>query len=174
MNCGFEDVRFLSTLLDHFCACPSPLIPSPLPYSSLHPHALPSPTSPTASPLARALETYTNLRTPSLLAIQRLAANNYSEMAASVLDPLYIVRLALDRALTRVFRALGSDSVERGGTWDSLYRMVTFKWGLAYEEAQRRRDWQQGWIEAAAKTAAVLMAGGAGWAAYSLRRKLMQ
>lgn len=148
MNCGFEDVRVLSTLLDHFSASPSPLIPSPLPYSSISP-PLPSPSS-TDSPLATALAAYTTLRAPSLSAIQHLAAQNYSEMASSVLSPLYLLRLSLDTALSSLFRRLPQprNPVEgMGGRWESLYRMTTFRWGLAYEEVLRRRKWQQGVLE---------------------------
>lgn len=173
MNCGFEDVRFLSTLLDHFRASPSPLVPSPLPFSSATP-PLP-PLSATSSPLSQALSTYTTLRAPSLLAIQQLAAHNYSEMAASVLNPLYLVRLGLDRTLNKLFRVLGTEEEGgRGGTWDSLYRMVTFKYGLAYEEAQRRREWQQAWIEGVALGVSAVALGAAGWVAWGLRRRALQ
>lgn len=150
MNCGFEDVRFLSTLLDHFSASPSPLIPSPLPYSSIA-LSLPSPSPlPGCTPLESALSTYTTLRAPSLKAIQQLAAHNYSEMASSVLNPFYLLRLTLDGALSSLFRLLPAprNPVEgMGGTWESLYRMTTFRWGLAYEEVLERRRWQQRVLE---------------------------
>lgn len=178
MNCGFEDVRFLSSLLDHFRASPSPLTPSPLPASATNPPLPPLSASPSTSPLALALSTYTTLRTPSLAAIQQLAADNYAEMAASVLDPLYLVRLALDRGLSRVFRGLAAVGLTRreeggeGGTWDSLYRMVTFKYGVAYEEARRRREWQQRWIEGVVKGVAVGMVGLVGWGAWTQRGRI--
>ncbi|ORY69425.1 hypothetical protein BCR35DRAFT_307992, partial [Leucosporidium creatinivorum] len=167
MNCGFEDVRFLSTLLDHFSASPSPLIPSPLPYSSITP-SLPSATPSGSSALETALTTYTTLRAPSLKAIQTLAANNYSEMASSVLNPFYLLRLTLDGALSSLFRLLPAprNPVEgMGGTWESLYRMTTFRWGLAYEEVLERRRWQQRVLEAGVGVSVVGLgvAGVLGW-----------
>ncbi|GAA5833043.1 hypothetical protein JCM11251_006491 [Rhodosporidiobolus azoricus] len=158
MNCGFEDVRVLSSILDHFSASPSSLVPSPLPYSSVAP-PLPTPSpSSDLSPLAQALEAYTARRAPSLSAIQTLAHRNYTEMASSVLSPLYILRLSLDSFLTsllslRLF-AVPRDSEptkDRGGRWESLYRMTTFRPGLAYEEVIRRRDWQGKVLDLAAK-----------------------
>lgn len=177
MNCGFEDVRVLASLLDHFGAAPAPQAPSPLPFSATSPPL--APIYPVlGSPLAQALAAYTVLRTPSLAAIQELAAHNYSEMAASVLDPLYLVRLALDRSLTQVFRGLARVGLTRpeergeGGVWDSLYRMVTFKYGVAYEEAQRRRRGQQAWIEGVAKAVALAAVGLAGWGVWAQRGRL--
>lgn len=165
MNCGFEDVRVLSTLMDHFLASPSPLVPSPLPFSSSRP---PLTSSPTASPLANALAAYTTLRAPSLLAIQSLAASNYSEMASSVLNPLYLIRRSLDSALSAVFRLLpapATSSPGQGGTWESLYRMTTFRFGLSYEEVMRRRKWQQRVLEVGAglTVASVGLAATLGW-----------
>ncbi|KAM0786303.1 hypothetical protein ACM66B_001781 [Microbotryomycetes sp. NB124-2] len=157
MNCGFEDVRFLSSLLDTYSASPLPLVPSPLPYSSDSP-SLP-PASSTASTsiedrLGLALATYTTLRAPSISAIQSLAHSNYAEMASSVVDPLYLLRLSLDSLITSLARQGWvprfltpergyNQKLGQGGVWDSLYRMTTFKWGLAYEEVLRRRRWQQ-------------------------------
>ncbi|KAK4050248.1 kynurenine 3-monooxygenase, mitochondrial precursor [Microbotryomycetes sp. JL201] len=156
MNCGFEDVRFLSSLLDTYQASPSPLVPSPLPFSSNSPSLPPVP-SPSSSSmterLALALATYTTLRAPSIKAIQSLAHSNYAEMASSVVDPLYLLRLSLDSLITSLARQGWIPSppankgynqkLGQGGVWDSLYRMTTFKWGLAYEEVLRRRQWQQ-------------------------------
>lgn len=164
MNCGFEDVRVLSSILDQYHASPSPLVPSPLPYSSITP-ALPLvPASsdpaapPAASQLAQALSAYTILRAPSLSAIQTLAHQNYTEMASSVLSPLYLIRRTLDSFLTSLFSfrlfAIPRDSnptKDRGGRWESLYRMTTFRPGLAYEEVIRRRNWQARVLDVAAK-----------------------
>lgn len=167
MNCGFEDVRVLSSLLDHFSASPNPRAqPSPLPYSSTA-EPLPAKLASTSSfsdRLSLALETYTTRRAPSLKAIQSLAAANYNEMASSVLDPLYLIRLSLDTILSSFFRAIGSTSARdqgkpddgRGGVWESLYRMTTFRWGLAYEEVLARREWQKRVLE---RTMAVVVGG---------------
>ncbi|KAK4049888.1 kynurenine 3-monooxygenase, mitochondrial precursor [Microbotryomycetes sp. JL221] len=157
MNCGFEDVRFLSSLLDTYLAIPKPQTPSPLPYSSASP-SLPSiPSIESTTLLERlelALSTYTLLRTRSITAIQQLAQSNYTEMASSVIDPLYLIRLSLDSLLTSLARKgwfsllrdnkIGYDNtLGQGGIWDSLYRMTTFKWGIAYDEVIKRRQWQQ-------------------------------
>ena len=155
MNCGFEDVRVLSSILDHFSASPSPLIPSPLPYSTVTPALPPAPSSSSSSlsdNLTLALESYTTIRAPSLNAIQQLAHQNYTEMASSVLSPLYLLRLSLDSLLSKLFefrflrneRDLSGNGVrDRGGRWESLYRMTTFRCGVAYEEVIKRRE-QQG------------------------------
>lgn len=153
MNCGFEDVRVLSAMLDHYGASPSPLVPSPLPYSEVAPILpVPSTASKAAeqSPLAQALAAYTAIRAPSLSAIQQLAQRNYTEMASSVLSPLYLLRRGLDSLLSSLSAlplfAIPRDSdptKDRGGRWESLYRMVTFRPGLAYEEVIRRSEWQQ-------------------------------
>jgi kynurenine 3-monooxygenase len=155
MNCGFEDVRVLSSILDHFSASPSPLVPSPLPYSSVTPK-LPSPSDTSTRSLSErleaALESYTTIRAPSLLAIQKLAQQNYTEMASSVLSPLYLLRLSLDSLLSKFFtlpifkkdpESTDDGGIrDRGGKWESLYRMTTFRCGIAYEEVIKRREWQ--------------------------------
>ncbi|GAA5912297.1 kynurenine 3-monooxygenase [Sporobolomyces salmoneus] len=183
MNCGFEDVRVLSSILDHFSASPSPLVPSPLPYSSTSP-SLPTAPSPESTSLSErlslALESYTKIRAPSLLAIQQLAHQNYTEMASSVLSPLYLLRLSLDSILSRffslpVFKTERGEGRERGGIWDrggkweSLYRMTTFRCGIAYEEVIRRREWQGRVLERLVKgTVGIVGLGviGAGWWRY--------
>lgn len=170
MNCGFEDVRVLSSILDHFGASPSPLVPSPLPYSletaSLASFSKSS-TEDGETPLARALAIYTALRAPSLAAIQTLAHRNYTEMASSVLSPLYLLRRSLDSILTSVSNvplfAIKRDPdplKDRGGRWESLYRMVTFRPGLAYEEVIRRRDWQGRVLDWAAKVVGGVVVAG--------------
>lgn len=170
MNCGFEDVRVLSSILDHYAASPSPLPPSPLPYSPSPSTMLPPPSSlsPLPSALARSLATYSSVRAPSLRAIQSLAASNYAEMASSVLSPLYVLRLSLDRVLSRFFTAFGSKDPARGGTWESLYRMVTFRHGLAYEEALRRRQWQTRVLETIATVTLGALVGATVFAARAL------
>jgi len=153
MNCGFEDVRVLSSILDHFSASPSPLIPSPLPYSTVTPPLPPSPSSSSSlsDNLTLALSSYTTIRQPSLHAIQQLAHQNYREMASSVLSPLYLLRLSLDSLLSKLFELkflrrerdlTGNGIRDRGGRWESLYRMTTFRCGVAYEEVIKRREWQ--------------------------------
>lgn len=142
MNCAFEDVRVLSTVLDHFSASPNTVTSVPLPFSAVNP-SLESLSAPTLSPLAQALQAYSQIRAPSLLAIQKLAGDNYAEMASAVVDPFYLLRLSLDGLLSKAFETFGTkQGGGQGGGWESLYRMVTFRYGLAYEEALRRRAWQ--------------------------------
>lgn len=169
MNCGFEDVRVLSTLLDVFSASPSPLPPSPLPFSPLSPH--PRGSTQLQSGLAAALSAYSTIRAPSLNAIQELAASNYAEMASSVLSPFYIFRLTLDGLLSRVFSTFGTkEGGGRGGSWESLYRMVTFRYGLAYEEAMRRRKWQSSVLEIVGGVGLAAGVGGVVWVAMAVKK----
>ncbi|GAA5841954.1 hypothetical protein JCM9279_003168 [Rhodotorula babjevae] len=180
MNCGFEDVRVLSSILDQFGASPSPLVPSTLPYSSITP-ALPcipatDPSRPDVkpkpqhTPLGVALSTYTLYRAPALSAIQQLAHQNYTEMASSVLSPLYLVRQSIDSLLSRVCalplfaprdRDRSDPTKDRGGRWESLYRMTTFRPGVAYDEVIRRREWQSRVLDLAAKALGGVVVGGA-------------
>lgn len=122
MNCGLEDVRVLAILLDQYLARPAKLQES-----SIAPESVP------LDSFADVLAAYSTVRIPATNAMQRFAQANYKEMASSVLDPFYLVRRAIDMALARVLPE---------GKWDSLYRMVTFKPDLAYEEVEKRRDWQ--------------------------------
>jgi kynurenine 3-monooxygenase len=94
-----------------------------------------------------------------------LAAANYNEMASSVLDPLYLIRLSLDTVLSSFFRFISPPASSRkeretddgrGGVWESLYRMTTFRWGLAYEEVLARREWQKRILE---RTMAAVVGG---------------
>lgn len=166
MNCAFEDVRVLATILDHFDASPSPAPASslPLPYSATNP-ALHTLASPGQSRLSQALSAYSVIRAPSLSAIQQLAASNYAEMASSVLSPLYILRLSLDTFISKVFTKFGSKGVQgRGGQWESLYRMVTFRYGLAYEESLRRRAVQGRILEVVGSTMVVGLGSATVWA----------
>ncbi|KDE06360.1 hypothetical protein MVLG_03268 [Microbotryum lychnidis-dioicae p1A1 Lamole] len=145
MNCAFEDVRVLSTLIDHYQAAPFPSTKiSSLPYSSSHPD-FPS-SNPAFTSLENALSAYTVVRTPSIGAIQTLAHRNYTEMAASVLSPIYLLRLYIDSFLSKLFRLvpLSSKTTYReGSVWESLYRMTTFRYEISYEEVLKRRAWQQ-------------------------------
>ncbi|SGZ20283.1 BQ5605_C021g09258 [Microbotryum silenes-dioicae] len=145
MNCAFEDVRVLSTLIDHYQAAPFPSTKiSSLPYSSSHPD-FPS-SNPAFTSLENALSAYTVVRTPSIGAIQTLAHRNYTEMAASVLSPIYLLRLYIDSFLSKLFRSvpLSSKTTYReGSVWESLYRMTTFRYEISYEEVLKRRAWQQ-------------------------------
>lgn len=104
MNCGFEDVRVLQR---HLLAYPT---------------------------LSEALAQYSITRQPSLKAIQKLALDNYTEMASKVVNPLYLLRKKTDSLLTRI---LGEK------IWCPLYTMVTFRDDLMYSEVIEREEWQQ-------------------------------
>lgn len=56
-----------------------------------------------------------------------------------------------------------------GGTWDSLYRMTTFKYGIAYEEVLARREWQGVMLERIAAVGLGLAMIGVGAVGYSGR-----
>lgn len=201
MNCAFEDVRVLSTILDHYSASPLPSSrPSlPLPYSLDQPD-LDSLISSASTPLSKALEAYSIIRAPSIKAIQQLAKQNYDEMASAVLDPFYLLRLSLDGVLSRFFslkdhinfsplsllpsqqessssssssgkgKAMivggGGKNGGKGGSWESLYRMVTFRSGLAYEEAIRRRRVQSTILESLGGAMLVSVVGLVGWSVH--------
>ncbi|GAB00078.1 uncharacterized protein L969DRAFT_97288 [Mixia osmundae IAM 14324] len=120
MNCGFEDVRVLRhLLLDASTSSQSTKL---------------------EDLLQSAFDSYSRQRLASLEAIQRLATNNYVEMRSKVISPTYLIRKRLDGILERV---LGETR------WTSLYNMVTFRWEINYEEAERREARQHRIIERA-------------------------
>ncbi|CDK29291.1 unnamed protein product [Kuraishia capsulata CBS 1993] len=72
MNCGFEDVRILLTLLDE-----------------------------SSSGRSAAFEKYTELRKDDLKAILKLALDNYKEMSHKVVSPWFLLRKKVDALLCR-------------------------------------------------------------------------
>jgi kynurenine 3-monooxygenase len=73
MNCGFEDVRVLQSLL-----------------------------ASNDNDLSSTLQVYTETRHPSLVAICQLALQNYDEMASKVTSPLFLLRKRIDAVLARL------------------------------------------------------------------------
>ncbi|CCG84390.1 protein of unknown function [Taphrina deformans PYCC 5710] len=81
MNCGFEDIRVLNTLLQKHNISPDSFVN-----------------------IDKALTGYTTCRHEDLLAILKLAMGNYVEMRSSVTSKLYLIRKRLDGILGRLFR----------------------------------------------------------------------
>lgn len=117
MNCGFEDVRILSSYIPDLTSA----TPAPAPDVDL----------------TKAFDEYTRSRHPALLAICDLALRNHHEMSSKVRDPLFLLRRKVDALLATVFR----------GGWLPLYEMVTFRPDIGYDEAVRRSKAQDGIVE---------------------------
>lgn len=96
MNCGFEDVRVLMQLLDKY-----------------------------RGNRAEAFQRYSETRHEDLVAIIKLAKNNYKEMSHDVTSTLFLVKKQLDRALGRLLR----------DKWLPLYTMVSFRADVPYHRA---------------------------------------
>ncbi|CAL3970140.1 hypothetical protein PZA11_006424 [Diplocarpon coronariae] len=95
MNAGLEDVRVLFEVLDS--------------------HASAAPLTPESR--AKALACYSHLRTPDAHAINDLALENYTEMRASVISPLYKARKWLEETISVWFPSFG---------WQTKYSRVSF------------------------------------------------
>lgn len=81
MNCGFEDLRILNSILRKHGVTPS-----------------------SSWELQAALKKYSDQRHPDLLAILELAMGNYVEMRSSVTSRLYLLRKYVDGILGRLFK----------------------------------------------------------------------
>lgn len=99
MNAGLEDVNVLFSILD-----------SHIPASSSSTY-LGAPTR------AHALSAYSTYRQPDAHAINDLALQNYTEMRASVISPLYKARKFLEESLSVWLPTLG---------WKTKYSRVSF------------------------------------------------
>jgi len=135
LNCGFEDVRVLMTLLRQ-----EGVSSTALPNS----HTI-------DDRLAHALSRYSETRHEDLVAICDLAMDNYVEMRHSVTTPAYIFKKAIDDILfslsSRQYTSLASvgpllsqvpfPSQEPSG-WLPLYTMVTFRPDISYATAKRK------------------------------------
>ncbi|KAK0118469.1 kynurenine 3-monooxygenase, mitochondrial precursor [Cadophora gregata] len=97
MNAGLEDVFVLFSILDSHSPSPSSLVST---YS-----------------LGHALATYSTHRRPDAHAINDLALQNYTEMRASVISPLYKARKYLEEHLSIWLPGLG---------WRTKYSRVSF------------------------------------------------
>jgi len=104
MNAGLEDVRVLFSILDKYSQ-----------KESNHPDGAESPAAEVDQALA--LAEYSAVRVPDAHAINDLALQNYTEMRASVLSPLYRLRKALEETLSIYLPGLG---------WQTQYARVSF------------------------------------------------
>ncbi len=105
MNAGLEDVRILFDILDKHARM-----------DELSADAGAG-ADQAASSRARALAEYTAVRVPDAHAINDLALQNYVEMRASVLSPVYRLRKFLEEALSKYLPRLG---------WQTKYARVSF------------------------------------------------
>ncbi|PBP27614.1 FAD dependent oxidoreductase, partial [Diplocarpon rosae] len=110
MNAGLEDVRVLFEVFDSHTSS------APL----------------TAESRAKALAHYSHLRIPDAHAINDLALENYTEMRASVISPLYRARKWLEETISVWFPNLG---------WQTKYSRVSFG-NERYSEVVRRSERQ--------------------------------
>lgn len=126
MNCGFEDVHVLLKLLDD------------------------------SDDMKEALARYTPARKDDVDTICRLAYENYRNMSALVLDPLYLLRKKIDYVF-------GEYANGRLFPWIPMYTMVSFRGDIRYSDAERIEKRQAGILAfllwAGAGGVAVLAAG---------------
>ncbi|KAK3831883.1 MAG: hypothetical protein J3R72DRAFT_454636 [Linnemannia gamsii] len=116
MNCGFEDVRILDTLLSEF---------------DVKSHK----EGESDTSLALALEAYTDRRAKDLKAICELALYNYTEMRHGVTSPVYLMRKKVESWLHLL---VPSKVIP-------LYTMVSFS-NRPYSEAYARHHAQGFWL----------------------------
>lgn len=128
MNSGLEDVRILFSIIDKYA----------------EKDVENSDTDSLAHQRAKAFEEYTLVRTPDAHAINDLALQNYEEMRAGVLNPIYRVRKWLEEALSVYVPALG---------WHTKYSRVSFS-NERYSEVVSKSE-RQGKILARAVVACI-------------------
>lgn len=107
MNTGLESVRILFSMIDKYAESVednNPLLDSDLAVICAHQRTL-------------ALSEYSNYRVPDAHAIIDLALQNYLEMRASVLSPMYRLRKYLEEAVSVYLPGLG---------WRTKYSRVSF------------------------------------------------
>ena len=113
MNAGLEDVRVLFDFLDA---------------NGVYANAFPlSSASARADLRAKALEAYTQHRTPDASAINDLALRNYEEMRSAVNSPLYIIRKTVEEQVNKYLPGLG---------FATQYSRVSFE-NERYSEVER-------------------------------------
>lgn len=174
LNCGLEDVRVLSALLEAEGITSDKTSEDP---TIVDPR------------LAHALAYYSEHRHEDLVAICDLAQNNYVEMRHDVTSPMFLFKKAVDNVLYMLSRrqrlslasfgsALASVPFPAGepSEWIPLYTMVTFRPDVSYATAQRKARRQArvltvlGWLTASAVGAGSLLALAA---SYDRARRLL-
>jgi kynurenine 3-monooxygenase len=121
MNAGLEDVRILFDILDKHARMDELLSESSGDSSDR-----------AAASRARALAEYSAVRIPDAHAINDLALQNYVEMRASVLSPVYRLRKFIEESLSKYLPALG---------WQTKYARVSFG-NERYSEVVARSEHQ--------------------------------
>lgn len=117
MNAGLEDVRVLFSILDKYLP-QSPAIAMDLEILALH--------------RAEALAEYSEFRKTDAYAINDLALQNYTEMRASVVSPIYRLRKWLEERMSVHLPGLG---------WRTKYSRVSFG-NERYSEVVRQSERQ--------------------------------
>jgi kynurenine 3-monooxygenase len=120
MNSGLEDVRILFDILDKHSRMDELMLSGGASGADR------------ASSRARALAEYTAVRVPDAHAINDLALQNYVEMRASVLSPVYRLRKFFEEALSKYLPSLG---------WQTKYARVSFG-NERYSEVVARSEHQ--------------------------------
>nr|XP_019014790.1 kynurenine 3-monooxygenase [Kwoniella pini CBS 10737]OCF53571.1 kynurenine 3-monooxygenase [Kwoniella pini CBS 10737] len=167
LNCGLEDVRVLSSILEK--------------------HKIKSTTSlrmgETDKDLELALKAYSVERQEDLKAICELALQNYTEMRSHVLSPLHHIRRFIDSALTQLIPSRPSSlhlsltdafPTKRVKGWTSLYEMVTFRPDVPYSEALRKEKAQKEIMAWTGYISGIVGIGAIGFAGLRLTRKWLE
>ena len=130
MNAGLEDVRILFSILDkHDDMSDAANAPTD---GTIPSEDSESAAAETLHRRVLALAEYTAVRVPDAHAINDLALQNYTEMRASVLSPMYRLRKFLEEALSAHLPSLG---------WQTRYSRISFG-NERYSEVVARTDHQ--------------------------------
>src|SRR4051794_26079200 len=121
MNSGLEDVRVLFSILDSYSSLPSSDNITPAVGPSL-----------LCNQRASTLSEYSCIRAPDAAAINDLALQNYTEMRASVVSPVYRFRKLLEETLSKHVPSIG---------WQTKYSRVSFG-NERYSEIVRQSERQ--------------------------------
>ncbi|OWZ49291.1 kynurenine 3-monooxygenase [Cryptococcus neoformans A2-102-5] len=166
LNCGLEDVRVLSSILER--------------------HHISSTTTlalgETDPELELALKAYSDERQGDLKAICELALQNYTEMRSHVLSPLHHLRRQVDKLFTTLLRSAPQATLsltepfptKRVRGWTSLYEMVTFRPDVGYSEALRKERWQKDVVGYTGWVGGVIGIGAAGVFAATMAKKWLE
>ncbi|KAF6765118.1 hypothetical protein DFP72DRAFT_332811 [Ephemerocybe angulata] len=174
LNCGLEDVRILSTLLDSEGVDPS------IQEAGASEHAV-------DRRLLRVLERYTEGRYQDLLSICDLAMDNFVEMRHSVTTLSYIFKKTVD---TILYSLTSRKMVELSSlrptlsrvpypsgeprAWLPLYTMITFRPDISYATAKRKAERQARILEGLGWAGTTLVGVVGLWATLLVRKTLTE
>jgi len=163
LNCGFEDVRILTTLMRSFRVSEARSDKDEQIHGSL----------------LRVFQEYSRTRHKDLVAIRDLAMQNYVEMRHAVVTPLYRLFRLVDSCLSSLAPFVNGSSLTsllstvtfpensaRG--WLPLYTMVTFRPDISYATAKLKAERQRHLIFGTGIAFALVSVGLAGAAAWRL------